>query len=114
MIATVTNEDSVKQSLYYLVLTSIGERFIDNISIGSKIKTLLFDPDDFQSRDLVKQAIVSTIVNYEPRAKLLKVTVDTADSGAAIDNYQISITIYFNLINRNEQSSVSIFLKRVR
>ncbi len=114
LIATVNNEDSVKQSIYYLILTSIGERFIDNISLGCKIKTLLFDPDDFFSRNLVQQAVVSTITNYEPRASLLQVDVNTAETGVDIGEYQIAISVYFNIINTNQQSFITVFLKRVR
>ena len=94
LIARTTNEESIKASIRHLILTTLGERFYRPF-MGSKIKTLLFDPMGKVSEDLLKTTISSTIRNFEPRANLIdvKVEADIQDTNA----YRVGI--FFECIN---------------
>ena len=108
LIATVTNEDSVKQSLQNLILTNIYERY-EQPYIGSKLQSLLFDPMDAITEDLIKDTITETIVQCEPRCELIAVKV-LANSD--LDSYDV--TIVFSLINIPEQLTLNLVLMRIR
>jgi phage baseplate assembly protein W len=113
LIATVSNEDSVKQSIYFLLQTEIGERPIDNVGIGSIIKQLFFEPDDIVTYGTLQNTIRNTIENYEKRATVLDIQVATKTMGGNLGDNQIAITIFFSLKNINTTSSVSVLFKRV-
>lgn len=107
-LAKVTNEESVKQSLRLLILTSLGERFYSPY-VGSKLKSSLFDPVDPMTSDVIRTTIFQCIQNNEPRVNLIEVVV--ADDS---DNNRYAVNIIFNLINIPEVLQLDLLLKRAR
>jgi phage baseplate assembly protein W len=108
LLAKITNEDAIKQSIRNLVLTTMTERFY-RPTLGSKIKSLMFDPIDVLTEDMLNTSIANC-VKQEPRAKLLRVDVIGVP-----DNNAYHITVYFECVNLPGQSfAVSMILKRVR
>lgn len=108
-LARVTNEESVKQSIKNLILTDRTERFY-HPRIGSKIHSLLFEPLDEVTAQMIKDTIQETIKNCEPRANLINIDVIPYEQDNAY-----YVTVYFYIINIPEQPvQVSVILNRVR
>lgn len=107
-LAKVTNEDSVKQSLRFLILTAHGE-VPYNEKRGSKTKTLLFDPIDPISTDMLRETIKDTC-RQEGRAKIEDVLVQADPNGM-----QYHVRIVFSMINiTGRLFNLPLILKRVR
>lgn len=68
-IASVTNEESIKQSIKNIVLTSPGEKLF-NAKFGSNVYNLLFEPLDPFMIDSLQIEILNTIKNYEKRVEV--------------------------------------------
>jgi phage baseplate assembly protein W len=108
-IARLTNEDSIKQSLKNLILTNRTERPFQPW-IGSKIQSLLFEPDDPMTRMMLEEEIKTTIENCEPRVLLEAVNIS---SGQDDNTYYIRID--FSIVNIPEETfNLDIILRRVR
>jgi hypothetical protein len=107
-LVVLKNEDSVKQAVKNLILTSVGERLFDPF-FGSDINRTLFENfTPFMAEDLVKY-INKSIRLYEPRVNQIQITpLDDRDRNG------ITINILFTLINKPDPVQLSIFLKRVR
>lgn len=109
LLAKATNEQAVKQSIRNLVMTTKTERF-QRSDIGSKIRSLLFEPIDTNTEELLRTTITETIRNNEPRAKVVGVVVQ---ANAEMNAY--NIMIYFEILNLHDQEfSLSLVLHRVR
>ena len=94
MLARVTNEEAVKQSLKNLVLTETGERFYDS-NKGSKIKQSLFELFDSGMFDIVKIQLKASLASYEPRANIIDVQL----SNDQLDANALNCKIIFSVIN---------------
>jgi phage baseplate assembly protein W len=107
-IARLTNEDSIKQSLKNLILTNRTERPFQPW-LGSKIQSLLFEPDDPMTRMVLEEEIKTTIDNCEPRVLLEAVNI----SGGDDNSYYVRID--FSIVNIPEETfNLEIILRRVR
>ena len=71
-LITIKNETAIARSLRNLVFTTPGERFFDP-DLGSRVKESLFENLDDQTAAAIKEEIITTINNYEPRVRLKKV-----------------------------------------
>lgn len=107
-LARLVDEQSVKESLKNLILTNRGERLFQP-EVGCDIRSLLFDNITPDTLIIAKELIKTTIQNYEPRVGLIGV-----DVVGGIDNNTITITIIFNIINREEPVVLTVTLDRVR
>lgn len=107
-LARVTNEESVRQSIRTLLLTDQYERPYQP-TIGSKIYSLLFEPMDNITVNLLKRTIEDTIRIHEPRAKLLEVLIYPNDG-----RNEYNINIIFSLINANKEIQLDLIIKRNR
>ena len=91
-LIAITNTTAIARSLRNLVLTTPGERFF-NENLGSQVNNLLFENVDDITAMSVRSEIISVIENYEPRVKLMKVSVN-----ANIDNYNMDVRIVYQVI----------------
>lgn len=107
-LATVTNEDSVGQSIRNLVLTGIYERY-EQPNIGSKLQALLFEPFTPIVQQQLTNEITQTIRNFEQRAQV--VSVDVADD---TDQNALVVQIVYSLINIPENKVLNLILRRIR
>lgn len=103
-----TNIDAVKRSIRSLILTDRYERLMAP-NVGSDIRKLLFEPFGEHVANLIKQYVIETIGNFEPRAKVIDVEVIANDV-----QYKYSVNIYFYVINIADPVSLSVTLYRVR
>lgn len=104
----LSDEQSVKESIKNLIMTNRGERLFQP-EVGCDIRRLLFDNFTPDRLIIAKELIRTTLKNYEPRAGLIGVDVISG-----IDDNSISITITFNIINREEPVVLTLTLDRVR
>ena len=108
IIARVTNEGAVKQSIRNLILTEFGERLFQP-NVGSDVAHSLFEPNDIVTAENITFFIKSTIKQNEPRALLLEVIV-TPDP----NNYLFQVNIIFMVVNSTTTHSLDLILRRVR
>ena len=107
-LATKINRNAVKQSVKNLVLTDFYERPFQS-DIGCNIRGFLFEPFTSRLQEQMKQTILNTIQNHEPRAKVIDVLVEDR-----IDLNAISLTIAFEILNDSEAVVLDVLLERVR
>ena len=90
------NERAISRSLKNLMLTNPGERLF-NQNLGSKILGSLFENMDETSAFEVREEIINTVINYEPRVELKRVTVepnyDTNEFNVTIDYIIVGIDL---------------------
>lgn len=107
-IARITNEDSVSNSLKNIILTRKGERLF-NPEFGCNISGLLFENYSTFTSEAIETEIRTAVQNFEPRIKTITVKVKEAQ-----DDHSIELQLYFTTINNPENTSISLFLSRIR
>ena len=73
-LIALKNTSAIARSLRNIVFTQPGEKFFQP-EFGSRVTESLFDIADDVSASSIRDEIRSSIINYEPRVKLLDVTV---------------------------------------
>ncbi len=86
------NESAIARSIRNLVLTIPGERFF-NEDLGSGVSKLVFDNMDAISTSIVQEEIENTINNFEPRVRLIDVSVEPN-----YDGNDLYVTIQYEII----------------
>lgn len=104
----LTDEQSVRRSLRNIILTMPTERLF-NPTFGCSIYRMLFEPITEQTSEAIKNEILSTVNNFEPRAKII--TVEVLPD---YDNELYRVNVVYVIVNMKEPSSISITLNRVR
>ena len=102
------DEESIKQSVKNLVLTSNYERPFHS-EIGSQLKGLLFEPASPMLVAMIKRSISDTIINFEPRVRLIEVYVQLLP-----DSNDVYVSIEFSIINTVRPIVLDLALKRTR
>ena len=91
-LIAIKNATAIARSLRNLVLTTPGERFFNN-ELGSQVNNLLFNNVDDVTAVSVRNEIINVIRNFEPRVRLMKVSVD-----ADVDAYNMDVKITYQII----------------
>ena len=94
-LIALKNTSAIARSLRNIVFTQPGEKFFQP-EFGSRVTESLFDIADGVSASSIRDEIRSSIINYEPRVKLLDVTV--------IPNpreYEMNVTIEYEIVGRD-------------
>ena len=73
-LIVLKNENAIARSIRNIVLTLPGEKFF-NENFGSNVSKLLFENLDVLTASQIEDEITTSIVNYEPRVSLVKLTV---------------------------------------
>lgn len=107
-IGKVSNEASIKQSIYNLLKTNKYERLYQP-RIGSNINALLFENVSPLTQYALKESIESTIRNFEPRIETINAVV-TPDP----DSNLYSVTVIFSVINISKEITFDFVLERIR
>lgn len=97
-IEKVEGLDSIKQSIFVILSTSVGTYFFLE-EFGSNLHKLKFEPNDKILESLLRYHVADAINRWEKRAKLLDVSFQ--DVGVA----QKNIIITYNNKLRNEIDS---------
>ena len=102
----VKNDNSVKQSIRNLVMTTPGEKPFQPL-IGSKTRALLFEPMDPFTMDAIRDEIINTINQYEPRVDLQRCSVTPIYEGN-----KLNITIEYRVVGLPQKETISFVLQR--
>ena len=91
-LIALKNESAIARSLRNIVLTTPGEKFF-NEQFGSRVSESLFENIDAITANLIEDEIRTSIRNYEPRVRLLRVQA-IADQ----DNNSFDVIIQYQII----------------
>ena len=73
-LIALKNSSAIARSIRNIVFTQPGEKFF-NPEFGSRVSESLFEIVDEVSSIAIRDEIRSSIINYEPRVKLIQVNV---------------------------------------
>ena len=85
------NENAIARSIRNIIMTVRGEKFFDE-NFGSRVSQLLFENVDDLTASSIQEEIEFSITNYEPRVKLLNVSINANNDEGSFDaviNYEI-------------------------
>jgi hypothetical protein len=88
------NQSAIIRSIRNLVETIPTERFF-NSTIGSNVRSSLFDFVDYGTASIIEDQILVSISNYEPRVNEVRVQVDPRP-----DTNEFEVTVTFNIIGQ--------------
>ena len=95
-LVSLSDTAAIARSIRNIVFTSPGEKFF-NPDFGSRISESLFENVDNVSALAIKDEIKSSIINFEPRVKLLDTIVvtnpDDNEMVVTIENEIVGIDI---------------------
>lgn len=106
-VLAVSNENAVKQSVRNLISTRFGERLMAP-EIGSGVFDALFEPLDPFSAETLRNDILNTIKNYEPRV----VVQDCIVSSESSYSDEINIELIYIIVGENLEVNSQIILQR--
>ena len=91
-LIALKNETAISRSLRNIVLTVPGEKFF-NERFGSRVSESLFENIDSITANIIEGEIRTSIINYEPRVKLL-----TVQAIPIPDNNSFDVIIQYQII----------------
>lgn len=100
--------DAIARSVRNLIFMNFYDKPFQH-EIGSNARKLLFENITPMTANFLKDAIIQVIQNFEPRAQLIDVVVESKP-----DENGYSSRIVFRPINVLEPQLVTIFLERIR
>jgi phage baseplate assembly protein W len=105
---SVLGFNSVVQSVMNLVqLNHYDKPF--HPEIGGNVRKLLFELTDNITAGLIANEIKIVLANFEPRATVLGVYVETTNDGNGYN-----VTIEFSVLTVSDPITISFFLERIR
>lgn len=107
-LALNTNANAVKKAVRNLLLTGMYERRFRPY-IGSGLQKYLFENVNPVTAQLIRESIITTITNFEPRAKLVSVVVKVDPDWNAY-----RATVKFSIVNLPDIVVLDEIIRRVR
>lgn len=97
-ISTVTSMDHahIHESILQILGTRPGERFM-NPEFGSRLKDLVFEPNDHVLKGLIRHYVIDAIERWEKRVYVTDVSFD--ESPEATDSYTLCVHISYRVID---------------
>ena len=102
------NRDAVKNSVRNIILTNHGERFFKP-KFGGNVTSQLFENASKFTEFNTARSIRIALQNYEPRAEVINVRVDTNP-----DTNNLTATLKFRILNDPEPITLDVLLERIR
>ncbi|HTL83242.1 MAG TPA: GPW/gp25 family protein [Bacteroidia bacterium] len=99
-VALVKEVEDIKQSLFIILSTTLGERVMLS-DFGANLQQQIFEPMDAAFQPYVTSIISDAITNYETRINL-----DSVDVAAEIEEGRIELTINFTVISSNSRANI--------
>lgn len=99
---------AVKQAVKNLLLTNYGEKPFKPL-FGGDLNRFLFELSDEFDEFEVQDRVASAISNYEPRAAVRSVSARIDP-----DNYNVNITVRFQVVTTLENVEINVSLTRLR
>lgn len=100
--------DAIKRSVRNLILTNFYDKPF-RPQIGSNVTRLLFENATPFTANLIKDAILEVLNNYEPRIIVNDLYVDLDE-----DANGFNVTIQYEILNSTLPATINIFLSRIR
>lgn len=91
-ILTIKNEDAIKRSVQNIVLTIVGEKPFESL-FGTNISDSLFELNTSLQNIGIKEQILTSIGNFEPRVNNVDATV-TIDS----ESNDMYVTVQYDIV----------------
>lgn len=91
-LIVLKNENAIARSIRNIVFTLPGEKFF-NEDFGSRVSRSLFENIDDISASVITDEIRQSIINYEPRVRLISV-----NSYPDYENGSFDVTIVYEII----------------
>jgi len=91
-LLAIKNETAIARSVRNLIFTLQGERFF-NQDLGSRVSRALFENIDRISASVIEDEIRNTIDNFEPRVRLIDVSVAPDYS-----NNEFNVTLSYDIV----------------
>jgi phage baseplate assembly protein W len=107
-VGRLKNDQSIRQAVKNIVLTSLGERFFQP-NIGSSVYRSLFEPNDVIMEENLRNAIDNAIRFHEPRVNIIDIQVYSYP-----EEDRVAINIVFAIINSIQVQNLNLILRRVR
>jgi phage baseplate assembly protein W len=106
-VAWSAGDDNVRESIRIILMTRQGERLFEP-DFGAGLDRWLFEPNTVTTRQVIKDRIMKSLAQWEPRIAVAAVEVepDPADATAAI----ATITYKLIAIQTLERVSVTVTL----
>ena len=105
-LSVVHNDNSIKQAVKNIILTSPGEKPFQPL-VGSSVNRLLFEPLDAFTADAVAEEIRTTINQYESRVALTKVDVTPIFEGN-----KLNVSLEYRIVGLPIVETIEFVLQR--
>lgn len=106
-VASKTDDNAIRGALRNLIHTKHYERPFAP-ELGCQIHNLLFEPNDFFTRNIAERIIRDAITKFEPRVELIEVSVYSTDAN------ELFIQIEYKIRNTNQPGVFTTTFTRVR
>jgi phage baseplate assembly protein W len=107
-LSVVTNRDAINQSIFNIIKTRRGSR-VGNPEFGAGVESFLFEPLTQDTAESMGKAIVSQILLWEPRIKIMSTELKVYDAPQA--GYDLSIT--YLILQTFTEGSFNTFLTKL-
>lgn len=107
-LLTVADDAAIRTSLKNLLSTSFGERLFQP-NIGGSLKPLLFEPVDAVTTYEIRDRILQTVRNHEPRVQNVLVDVISLP-----DQNEYNVTLEYSIVGIGRTDRISVVLERIR
>jgi phage baseplate assembly protein W len=106
-LSSVTNRESIKQSLRMMLNTGKGTR-IFMPDYGCRIRGFLFEPFDSTTARRMGEEVQEAIKNHEPRIEILNINVDMIVKD---NSYEMSVS--YRIVNTQVVDALKVTLERL-
>jgi phage baseplate assembly protein W len=103
-----TEADAIVRAVRYLLLTNHYERPF-HPEFGSNLSNHLFEPMTYATSLRIKDSIVETLENFEPRVSLTNINVSAKE-----DQNAYHVRLRFFIINEEVERQTEFLLERTR
>jgi len=91
-IKTVSFEDDIKEAIYLIIMTKVGERMM-RPEFGSRAADFTFETMDYTQMVQLQKEIQNALIIYEPRITDIEVEVTADDATVGRLNISISYVV---------------------
>ena len=102
-VATSQEHAHIQESILQILGTRPGERFM-RPDFGSKLKDLVFEPNDTVLRGLVRHYVIDAIKRWEKRVTISNVSFD--ESGTTKDRNLLLVRISYRVIGSQVEGNL--------
>jgi len=103
-LTVLKNENAIKKSVRNLVQTIPTERFFNPI-LGSYVTNSLFDFVDYGTASTIKEEIITTLENFEPRIDNIQVECIPRP-----DRNEFEVTVFFEIVGEDVPTQEFTFM----